>query len=149
VPRGGPAVSRSSLSRSSTGDTWRAIRLLAFSPIATSKYKRIACHIPDARGAGSVQDPGPQHHQVSSGPSDLRGTRGTQLGHLGVSLIADMNKQGLTPSICERRKRFGNRHRVAARGHLGKKGAVKKGPKASSLVAERIIVISMRHLIRP
>jgi hypothetical protein len=92
---------------------------------------------------------GPQYRKVASGPSDLRGTRGTQLGHLGVSLIADVNKQGLTPSSCERRKRFGNRHRVATRGHLGKKGAVQKGPKASSLVAERIIVISMRHLIRP
>jgi hypothetical protein len=66
----------------------------------------------------------PQHPQVSSGPSDLRGTCGAQLGHLGVSLIADMNKQGLTPSICERRKRFGNRHRVTAHGRLGKKGVV-------------------------
>jgi hypothetical protein len=137
---------RSSLSCSSMGDTRRVIRFLAFSPIMTSKYKIIACHIPDAQGVGSVQDPIPQHHQVSLGPLDLRGMRGAQLGHLGFSLITDMNKQGLTPSIC---KHFGNRHRVIARGHLGKKGAVKKGPKASSLVVERIIVISMHHLIRP
>jgi hypothetical protein len=52
---------------------------------------------------------------------------GAQLGHFGVSLIAEVNKRGLTPSICERRKCFGNRHRVTARGHLGKKGAVQKG----------------------
>jgi hypothetical protein len=31
---------------------------------------------------------GPQHRRVSSGPSDMRGTRGAQLSHLGVSLIA-------------------------------------------------------------
>jgi hypothetical protein len=129
APRVGPAVSRSSLSRSSKGDTWCAIRLLAFSPIAISRRKEQLRHIPDARGAGSVQDPGPQHHRVSSGPSDLRGTRGAQLSHLGVSLIATVNKQGLTPSIRERRKRFGNKHRVTARGHLGKKGAVQKGAK--------------------
>jgi hypothetical protein len=81
------------------------------------------------RGVRSFQDPGPQHHQVSSGSSDLRGTHGTQLGHLGVSLIADVNKQGLNPSICERQNHFGNRHRVTARGHLEKKGTVQKGAK--------------------
>jgi hypothetical protein len=73
--------------------------------------------------------PGPTTSPSKFRASDLRGTRGTQLSHLGVSLIADVNKQGLTPSICERRKRFGNRHRVTARGHLGKKGAVQKGAK--------------------
>jgi hypothetical protein len=149
VPRVGPAVSRSSLSRSSTGDTWRAIRLLAFSPIATSKRKEQLRHIPDARGTGSVQDPGPQHHRVSSGPSDLRGTRGTQVSHLGVSLIATVDEQGLTPSIRERRKRFGNKHRVIARGHLGRKGVVQRKPKASILVAERVTAISRCHRIRP
>jgi hypothetical protein len=37
---------------------------------------------------------------------------------------------------------------VIACGHLGEKGAVERRPKASILVAERIIVISMRHLIQ-
>jgi hypothetical protein len=71
----------------------------------------------------------PQHHRISSEPSDLRGTRGTQLGHLDVFLIADVDNQGLTPSICEHRKHFGNRHRVTTRGQLGNKGVVQKGGK--------------------
>jgi hypothetical protein len=66
---------------------------------------------------------------VSSGSSDLRRTRGAQLSYLDVSLIAVVNKQGLTPSICERQKRFENRHRVTVRGLLGKKGVVQNGAK--------------------
>jgi hypothetical protein len=93
------------------------IRLLTFLPIATSKRKEQLRHIPDVQGTGNVQDPGPQHHRVNSGPLDMRGTRGAQVSHLGISLITTMNEQGLTPSIRERRKRFGNKHRVIARGH--------------------------------
>ena len=89
---------------------------------------------PDCRKCPEV---GPQHHQVSSGSSDLRGTRGTQLGHFGVSLIAKVNKRGLTPSICKRRKSFGNRHRVTARGHLGTKGAVQKGSKGINSICRK------------
>jgi hypothetical protein len=43
---------------------------------------------------------------------------------------------------------FESKHRVIARGHLGKKRTVQKVPKASGLAAERIIVISMHHLMR-
>jgi hypothetical protein len=61
-----------------------------------------------------------------------RGTRGTRLSHLGVSLIAISRSKDQPLPIRERRKRLWNKHRVTARGHLGKKRAVQKGPKASS-----------------
>jgi hypothetical protein len=102
APKVGPAVSRSSLSRPSKGDTWCVIRLLSFSPIATLRHKQQLLHNPEARNSKSVQDPGPQHHQVSSGPSDLRGTRGTQLSHLGVSLITTMIRKDQLLPIHER-----------------------------------------------
>jgi hypothetical protein len=59
APKGGPTISRSSLSRPSKGDTWCVIRLPAFSPIAISKRKKQLLHIPDARSDESVQDLGP------------------------------------------------------------------------------------------
>jgi hypothetical protein len=59
APKVGPTVSRGSLSRPSETDTWRAIRLPAFSPIAVSKRKEQLPHIPDARSNESVQDLGP------------------------------------------------------------------------------------------
>jgi len=45
-----------------------AIRL-----IATPTHKEQLLHIPNARGAESVQGPGPRHHRESSEPSDLEG----------------------------------------------------------------------------
>jgi hypothetical protein len=35
-----------------------------FRPSRLRNARNNSCHIPDARGTGSVQDPGPQHHRV-------------------------------------------------------------------------------------
>jgi hypothetical protein len=59
APKVGPTISRGSLSRPSEADTWRAIRLPAFSPIAISKRKKQLPHIPDARSDESFQGLGP------------------------------------------------------------------------------------------
>jgi hypothetical protein len=86
----GPTVSRGSLSRPSEADTWRAIRLPAFSPIAISKCKKQLPHIPMREVTRASRAWGPQQHRVNLGPSDLRETRGAQLSHLGVSPIVAM-----------------------------------------------------------
>jgi hypothetical protein len=59
APKVEPAVSRGSLSRPSKADTWHAMRLSAFSPIAVSKRKEQLPHTPDAQSDESVQDLGP------------------------------------------------------------------------------------------
>jgi hypothetical protein len=46
---------------------------LDVSPIAAMISKVQHHRIPDTRGSRSVQDPGPHHHRVSLGPSDLEG----------------------------------------------------------------------------
>jgi hypothetical protein len=122
----GPTVSRGSLSRPFEADTWRAIRLPAFSPIAVSKRKKQLHHIPMREVARAFRTWGPQQRRVSLGPSDLKDAW-RQLSHLGVSPIATMiSKDQLLP-IRERRKRLGNKHVVTARGHLGKeRSCVKK-----------------------
>jgi hypothetical protein len=48
---------------------------------------------------------------------------------ISVSLIVILRSMDQPLLIRERRKRFGNRHRVTAHGHLGKKGAMQKGAK--------------------
>jgi hypothetical protein len=98
APKVGPTVSRSSLSRPSKMDTWRAIRLPAFSPIAISKRKEQLPHIPDARSATRVSRTwGPQHHRVSSGPSDLEG-RVAPIKPSRRFAHRDFKKQGSAPS---------------------------------------------------
>jgi hypothetical protein len=77
--QGGSRSAESDLSRPSHRDTWCAIRLFAFSPIATSKLKEKLLHILETRSAESIQDPSPQYHGAVSAVHP-RGTRGARLG---------------------------------------------------------------------
>jgi hypothetical protein len=122
----GPTVSGGSLSRPFEADTWRAIRLPAFSPIVVSKRKKRLHHIPIREVARAFRTWGPQQRQVSLGPSDLKDAW-YSIEPSRVSPIATMiSKDQLLP-IRERRKRLGNKHMVTARGHLGKeRSCVKK-----------------------
>jgi hypothetical protein len=80
------------------------IRLLTFSLVMTSKNKEKLLHIPEKKSAKSVQNSGPHYHPMSSGPSDLRGTGGTQLSHLIISLIVTMISKDQILPIHELRK---------------------------------------------
>jgi hypothetical protein len=53
------------------------------------------------------------------------------------------------PRSPKRRQRFEIKLRITARGHQGGKELCVKGPKVSGLIAERIIVVSRRRLVRP
>jgi hypothetical protein len=120
APKVGPTVSRGSLSRPFEADTWRAIRLPAFSPIVVSKRKEQLHHIPMREVARASRTWGPQHRRVSLGPSDLKDAwhsiePSRRFAHRNL-----ISKDQLLP-IRERRKRLGNKHMVTARGHLGKR----------------------------
>jgi hypothetical protein len=104
APKVGPAVLRSILSRPSKGDTWRPIEPSRRFTHRDSEAQGAAPSYSDTRGAGNVQDSGPQHRRAGPGPSDLRRTRGAKFNHLGVSLIATMISKDQPLHIRERRK---------------------------------------------
>jgi hypothetical protein len=91
VPKLGPATSRSIFSHPSKGDTWWQTEPSRHFAHRDSKVQKVALLCSDARDAGRVPNPDPQQRWVSSRPSDLRGTRGTRLSRLDVSLIAISN----------------------------------------------------------
>jgi hypothetical protein len=126
----GPAVSRGNLDRPSTRDTWRMIRLLAYSLIATPKHKKQLPHTPDARSDESAQDLGPAAASGKFRTVRFEG-HGTRLNHFGVSLIAISRSKDQPFHIRERRKHLGGKHRVIARGHLGDKESCAGGAKGA------------------
>jgi hypothetical protein len=68
-----PQYCREDLSRPSTGDTWRMIKPPRRFAHRDFKVQRAASLLRDARGAESIQGPGPQQHEKDSEPSDLEG----------------------------------------------------------------------------
>jgi hypothetical protein len=122
----GPTVSRSVFSRPSRGDTWQQVEPSRRFAHRDSKAQKEAPLCYDARDAGKVPDPGPRQRQVSSRPSDLKGTRGNRLSRLGISLIAISISKDQPLHIRERRKHHGNRHVVTVHGHLEKERSCSK-----------------------
>ena len=104
APKGGPTISRSSLSHPSKGDTWCVIRLPAFSPIVISKRKKQLPHIPDARSDESFQGPGPTTTSGEFRTVRFRGACGARLSHLSISIITISRSMDQPLHICERRK---------------------------------------------
>jgi hypothetical protein len=61
------------LSRPFEADTWRTIKLPAFSPIAVSTRKKQFHHVPIREVARAFRTWGPPQHRMSLEPSDLKG----------------------------------------------------------------------------
>jgi hypothetical protein len=69
----GPQYRPSVFSRPIKADTWRAIKLPAFSPIAVSTRKKQFHHVPIREEARAFRIWGPPQHRMSLEPSDLKG----------------------------------------------------------------------------
>jgi hypothetical protein len=80
-------------------------------------------NIPDARGAGTVQDPGPQHRRESSNPSDLEGHVVPDQSVL-VFLSSQFQEVRINPFLFTNvESSFESKRKVTSHGHLGNKRA--------------------------